>query len=110
MEILKKAQKMLDVHPLCDHCLGRQFALLGYGLSDKKRGETLKLLLTMKNHQLALSGKKEGFSNLRILATNGSFDMATEILRNRERELEKRGNVTSVKGCSKTWICLWKTP
>ena len=91
MEILKKAQEMLETHPLCDHCLGRQFALLGYGLDDKKRGETLKLLLTMKNHQLALSGKRAGFSNLRILAANGSFEMATEILRKmRTRPRKKR--------------------
>jgi len=91
MEIIKNAQTMLEAHPLCDHCLGRQFALLGYGLSDQKRGETLKLLLTMKNHQLALSGKKAGFSNLRILASNGSFDMAAEILHNmRKRGRKKR--------------------
>jgi tRNA pseudouridine synthase 10 len=91
VELLKKAQEMLEVHPLCDHCLGRQFALLGYGLDDQKRGETLKLLMTMKNHQLALSGKKVGFSNLRILASNGSFEMAAEILRNmRKRPRKKR--------------------
>jgi len=91
VELLKKAQEMLETHPLCDHCLGRQFALLGYGLDDQKRGETLKLLLTMKNHQLALSGKKAGFSNLRILAANGSFEMAAEILRNmRKRPRKKR--------------------
>jgi tRNA pseudouridine synthase 10 len=90
METLKKAQEMLEAHPLCDQCLGRQFALLGYGLSDQKRGETLKLLLTMKNHQLALSGKKAGFSNLRILASNGSFDMAAEILRNMRKRARKK--------------------
>jgi tRNA pseudouridine synthase 10 len=91
VELLKKAQEMLEAHPLCDHCLGRQFALLGYGLDDQKRGETLKLLMTMKNHQLALSGKKAGFSNLRILASNGSFEMAAEILRNmRKRPRKKR--------------------
>jgi tRNA pseudouridine synthase 10 len=91
VELLKKAQEMLEAHPLCDHCLGRQFALLGYGLADQKRGETVKLLMTMKNHQLALSGKKAGFSNLRILASNGSFEMAAEILRNmRKRPRKKR--------------------
>jgi tRNA pseudouridine synthase 10 len=89
MEILKKAQEMLEAHPLCDHCLGRQFALLGYGLSDQKRGETLKLLLTMKNHQLALSGNKEGFSTLRVLASNGAFDMAAEILHNMRKRARK---------------------
>ena len=90
MEILKKAQEMLERYPLCDHCLGRQFALLGYGLDDKKRGETLKLLLTMKNHQLALSGKKAGFSNLRSLSSNGSFEMATEILKKMRKRARKK--------------------
>ena len=89
MEILDIAQKLLKAHPLCDHCLGRQFALLGYGLSDHTRGKTLKLILTMKNHQLALSGKKQGFSNLRILATNGAFNMAAEILRNMRKRARK---------------------
>ncbi len=89
MELLKKAQEMLEAHPICDHCLGRQFALLGYGLDDQKRGETLKLLLTMKNHQLALFGKKVGFSNLRIIAANGAFEMAAEILRNMRKRPKK---------------------
>jgi tRNA pseudouridine synthase 10 len=90
MDLLKKAQEMLEAHSLCDHCLGRQFALLGYGLDDQQRGETLKLLLTMKNHQLALSGEKVGFSSLRILATNGSFEMATEILKKMRKRARKQ--------------------
>jgi tRNA pseudouridine synthase 10 len=102
MAILKKAQKMLEEHPLCDHCLGRQFALLGYGLSDKKRGETLKLILTMKNHQLALSGKKTGFSNLRILAANGSFDMAAEILSNMRKRARKKKECYLCQGLFKS--------
>ncbi|MFQ6074427.1 MAG: tRNA pseudouridine(54/55) synthase Pus10 [Candidatus Bathyarchaeia archaeon] len=81
MEILEKAQKMLEKYPLCNHCLGRQFALLGYGLDNQKRGETLKLLLSMKGHQLVLSKRKSGVVLLKTLATNGSFDMAIEILK-----------------------------
>jgi len=102
MEMLKKAQKMLETHPLCDHCLGRQFALLGYGLDDQKRGETLKLLLTMKNHQLALSGKRAGFSNLRILAANGSFEMAAEILRNMRKRARKKKECYLCQGLFKS--------
>jgi len=90
MEMLEKAQKMLEKHPLCNHCLGRQFALLGYGLENQKRGEALKLLLTMKGHQLALLGKKAGVSLLKTLATKGSFDMAAEILRKMRKKIEKR--------------------
>jgi len=90
MEVLKKAQKMLEKHPLCNHCLGRQFALLGYGLDNHKRGEAIKLLLTMRGHQLALSGKKAGNSILKTLATNGTFDMAAEILRKMGKKVGKK--------------------
>ena len=91
MEMLEKAQKMLEKYPLCNHCLGRQFALLGYGLDNQERGEALKLVLTMKGHQLALSREKAGVSLLKTLATNGSFDMAAEILRKlRRRAGEKK--------------------
>ena len=102
MELSKKAQEMLEAYPLCDSCLGRQFALLGYGLSDQKRGEIMKLMLTMKNHQLALSGKKEGFSNLRILASSGSFEMATKILRNMRKRSKKKSECYLCKGLFKS--------
>jgi tRNA pseudouridine synthase 10 len=102
VELPKKAQEMLETHPLCDHCLGRQFALLGYGVGDQKRGETLKLLLTMKNHQLALSGTKAGFSNLRILAANGSFEMAAEILRNMRKRPRKQRECYLCQGLFKS--------
>jgi len=90
MEILKKAQKMLEKHPLCNHCLGRQFALLGYGLDNHKRGEALKLLLTMRGHRLALLSKKAEFSLLKKIATNGSFDMSAEILRKMGKKVGKK--------------------
>lgn len=72
---------MLEKHPLCNNCLGRQFALLGYGVDNEKRGEALKLLLTMKAHQLALLKEKTGFALLETLASNGNFQIATEIFR-----------------------------
>ena len=102
MELLKKAQEMLEAHPICDHCLGRQFALLGYGLDDQNRGKTLKLLLTMKNHQLALSGTKKGFSNLRLLASNGAFEMAAEILRNMRKRPRKQTECYLCQGLFKS--------
>ena len=81
METLEKAQRMLEKYVLCDHCLGRQFAFLGHGLDNQKRGEALKLTLTMIGHQLALSKQKNGLSLLRTLASNGSFEMAVGILK-----------------------------
>ncbi|RLI47428.1 tRNA pseudouridine(54/55) synthase Pus10 [Candidatus Bathyarchaeota archaeon] len=90
MDLLEKAQKMLEKYPLCSHCLGRQFALLGYGLTDQSRGEAIKLLLTMKGHQQALTGKKAGIFLLKTLATNGSFSMAAEILGKLRKRAGKR--------------------
>jgi len=90
MEILGKAQKMMEKHPLCNHCLGRQFALLGYRLDNQERGEALKLVLAMNGHQLALSREKTGVSILKTLATNGSLDMATEILRKLRRRVGEK--------------------
>ena len=90
MGILEKAQTMLEKYPLCDHCLGRQFALLGYGLDDKKRGETIKTLLTMEANRLALWGEKNGVPLLKIMATNGSFDMATRVLRKLRKKAGKK--------------------
>jgi len=90
MEILDKAQKMLEKYPLCDHCLGRQFALLGYELDNKKRGETLKIFLTMEGQRLASSEKRRGISLLKAVAVNGSFDMAAEILRKLRKKAIKK--------------------
>ncbi|PIU59874.1 tRNA pseudouridine(54/55) synthase Pus10, partial [Candidatus Bathyarchaeota archaeon CG07_land_8_20_14_0_80_47_9] len=46
MDILEKALRMLEKHPLCDHCLGRQFALLGHGMGNDDRGKAIKSVLT----------------------------------------------------------------
>ncbi len=89
-DILDKAQAILEKHSLCDHCIGRQFALLGYGLEDQKRGETVKLFLTMKAHQQMLLGEKEGVRLLKIMATNGSTEMAVEILKKTKKRVGKR--------------------
>ena len=87
-DMLEKAQRMLEKYPLCSHCLGRQFALLGYGIGNLSRGEALKLLLTMKAHQLAIDKNKTGFTLLKTLASNGGFDMANEILKRMKKKVD----------------------
>jgi len=72
---------MLEDKPLCDHCLGRQFAFLGYGIENHERGRAIKILLTMKGHRLALLKKPEGIALLETLAENGAFPMAAAVLR-----------------------------
>lgn len=91
MSILKKALKMLEKHPLCHHCLGRQFALLGHGMENHERGKAIKTISTLEAHTLALSKNKESIRTLKILATNGFFETAKEILhRMRKRVPRKR--------------------
>ena len=87
--IIGKAQRMLERYALCDHCLGRQFAFLGYGMSNQERGRTIKTLLAMKAHKLAVSKDKRGVSLLKLLAENGSSSMAAEILHRLKRRFKE---------------------
>src|SRR3989304_6065912 len=57
MTILDTARKILNSGPICDHCLGRQFAKLSTGLGNDQRGKAIKLVLAMqagaeKDHEL----------------------------------------------------------
>ncbi|MDV0444849.1 hypothetical protein MmiAt1_03930 [Methanimicrococcus sp. At1] len=45
--ILEIAEKIIAEGPICDHCLGRQFAKLSTGLSNDERGKSVKLTLAM---------------------------------------------------------------
>jgi tRNA pseudouridine synthase 10 len=47
MTIIDTARKIIHEGPICDHCLGRQFAKLSTGLSNDRRGAALKLVLSM---------------------------------------------------------------
>jgi len=80
MDILERAGNMLSKYPLCDHCLGRQFALLGYSIENRDRGEALKLSLTLQASDLKLSNNSEGVKRLKILAINGFSREAQETL------------------------------
>jgi tRNA pseudouridine synthase 10 len=48
MTILDTACKILNSGPLCNHCLGRQFAKLSTGLGNDQRGRAIELVLAMK--------------------------------------------------------------
>lgn len=45
--ILALARRILKLGPICDHCLGRQFAMLSTGLTDAERGLAIKTILAM---------------------------------------------------------------
>jgi len=90
MDILEKTSRMLEEYPLCDHCLGRQFALLGHSIENDERGRAIKLALTLKAHELALSKNREGVRILKILATNGFSKTAGEILQKMKKRIPRK--------------------
>jgi tRNA pseudouridine synthase 10 len=90
MNILETSSRMLEQRPLCDHCLGRQFALLGHGIENDERGKAIKLALTLTAHQMALSKDKEGVKILKILATNGFFNTAERILQKMKKRVPRK--------------------
>ncbi|NHI83908.1 MAG: tRNA pseudouridine(54/55) synthase Pus10 [Candidatus Thorarchaeota archaeon] len=78
--ILSKAIGILEKLPVCDQCLGRQFAWLSTETSNRERGRSIKLLISMIADENMKSGKREeGIRLLKLLASIGSFHPAIEI-------------------------------
>jgi len=69
MDILQKAKAVLE-QPVCDHCLGRQFAQLLTGTTNKERGRMLRAAAAMD----ADSGEKHGMdmSNFSCISLRNS--------------------------------------
>ncbi|MEM2094010.1 MAG: tRNA pseudouridine(54/55) synthase Pus10 [Candidatus Bathyarchaeia archaeon] len=76
MTILEQAKNLLETLPLCDHCLGRQFALLGHGLSNDKRGYAIKLLLVAEADRALRENEKKGKQDLMLLVKNSLNQVA----------------------------------
>ncbi len=47
-DILETARRIIKLGPICDSCLGRQFAMLSTGLTNAERGRSLKTVLAMR--------------------------------------------------------------
>jgi len=91
LSVVDVANSLLSAKPLCDNCLGRQFALLGYGLTNRERGKAIKLLLLFEGHRLISVGDTMGLSMLEGLANNGlSFESVNQILSSIDVEVEKQ--------------------
>jgi len=80
-DIVELAYKILSKYSLCDYCLGRQFATLGYGINNMERGKALKTIILMNAHRLMKENVEEGLERLRVLSTSG-FTPATKLLEN----------------------------
>jgi tRNA pseudouridine synthase 10 len=99
MDILDKALTMLSQYPLCDHCLGRQFALLGYSIENKDRGKALKLSLTLQASALNLAKNAEGVKRLKVLAANGFSREAQETLHHLKKRIAKKDQLKTCFLC-----------
>ncbi|AEM38038.1 THUMP domain-containing protein [Pyrolobus fumarii 1A] len=69
-DIIVKSLQVLLEYPLCDRCLGRMFALLGKGWSNKQRGEAIKMIIIMVLHRLAREGDEEASKLLERLSAS----------------------------------------
>ncbi|MEM1873141.1 MAG: tRNA pseudouridine(54/55) synthase Pus10 [Acidilobaceae archaeon] len=68
--LLEVAERLLREAPLCDRCLGRLFARLGYGWDNRHRGEALKRTLVMRLHERIRYGDKSASEELKAIAPN----------------------------------------
>jgi tRNA pseudouridine synthase 10 len=90
MDVLGKAYELLSKYPLCDYCLGRQFALLGYSMENNVRGSAIKVSLTLQANDFAAAQEDiEGVKQLKVLATNGFSVTAQETLKHLKKRIPK---------------------
>ena len=71
MSIFDTAKMIIHEGPICDNCMGRQFAKLSTGLTNAQRGNSLKMALSMEGHRIH---KEEGDDSLlRELASSSGY-------------------------------------
>ena len=73
-------KQILSKYILCDSCLGRQFASLGYGISNSERGKSLKNALTMELHKEYLNGNENALQLIERIAKSGN-ELARNLLK-----------------------------
>jgi len=75
--ILKTAMKILRMYALCDSCLGRQFAMLGYKLTNRDRGRSIKITLLMD------AEASNNIDTIQVLSSMGMLPEASAVLQRR---------------------------
>ena len=69
-DIIGKALEVLRERALCDRCLGRFFARLGYGWSNRDRGSAIKRLIVMMYHSRIREGDSSALQEFLNIAPN----------------------------------------
>ncbi|MEM0374418.1 MAG: pseudouridylate synthase [Sulfolobaceae archaeon] len=68
--VLNKALELLSKYPLCDSCLGRCFARLGYGLENKERGKAIKTVLLLELDSLIKDHRIDDMNQIKEILFN----------------------------------------
>lgn len=88
-KILKTAFQVLEDNPICNRCLGRQFAWLSTDSDNEERGYATKLLLSMVADDFIRTGENnKGYEIVRIVAKNGMFQPAISLAQDNSLEYE----------------------
>ncbi len=88
--VLDVALKILEKFPLCDRCLGRQFAWLSTSTTNQNRGHAIKLALTMELHRNMINHDESAVDKLKIIAENGMFEPAKKVLEKEQIETTQK--------------------
>ncbi|MDG6244013.1 MAG: tRNA pseudouridine(54/55) synthase Pus10 [Methanolobus sp.] len=75
MNILETAKNIINEGPICDHCMGRQFAKLSTGLTNVERGQAVKLSLVMEGDAMFKESGDE--SLLEAMASSSTYARKT---------------------------------
>jgi TIGR01213 family protein len=70
MDVLEISKKILHEGPICDNCLGRQFAKLSTGLSNRERGQALKLTLVLEGDRVYKAENNDSLLNELVLCSS----------------------------------------
>ena len=97
-DIFEIAEKIIAEGPICDHCLGRQFAKLSTGLGNDERGKAVKLAMSMDADRRFKDGGDQTL--LEKIAPSSIHSQKTM----RKEGLESDDG--SEPFVSKCWVCL----
>lgn len=92
MEIIETAELLLRERALCNNCLGRQFAMLGHGLSNEARGRAILLLLVIEGSKRIHEGDDSGKNILKYAANHGFSKLAITTLKSAGIIIEETEN------------------
>ncbi|MBN1330728.1 MAG: tRNA pseudouridine(54/55) synthase Pus10 [Candidatus Heimdallarchaeota archaeon] len=88
--MLDLAKKLLEETSLCDHCLGRQFALVGYGITNQMRGVILRNAITL---DLIANTDTEEVQNILLKIARSGNQLAISTLKRKNLFTDKECNI-----------------